>query len=457
MPPPAGNTAVTLYLSSSANNKLTQFEMGIAAISLTNKSGKSVPLPVPSTAQNAMGNLLEFEHLNGSSEPLLTANIPSGTYTGMKVEVATPSYGCSTLISGGIHIFDGLPSLPSPAVTVTFPSPITISGNSMALGLHLNVSDTFPLSSCSQQGYDTVTPAQPAFTLTKLTPASSPTGIENGLSPNVLGTISNVFTGSVTVLSPDGLSWTVAVNSSTALKGVSSLSALKAGMPVDMDLALQSDGSALATRVDVLDTNVSNLSMVVGPSLFKSDQAPDIYAGSRMAGGSLFPSMRGINAITFNLSQSVFQIAGPVANLQSLPFQPTFDFATLVAGQRLAVTTQATTFAGGPTYIPASTVTLLPQTINGTLTSTGSAGGFTTYTVQLASYDAFPTFAVQPGQTTQLNAPSTVVVYADSHTQMPTSTPVAKGSLLRFTGLVFNDSGTLRMDCSAVGTGVTQQ
>lgn len=456
MPPPPGNTAVTLYLSSSANNQLMQFQMGIEAISLTSQSGGTVALPVPSTQQAGMGNLLEFEHLNGTSEPLLTANIPSGIYTGMTVTVSYPAYGCATLISGGIHIFNGLPALPSPAVTVNFPNPITISGNSMVLGLHVNVSDTFPLSSCSQQGYDTNTPAQPAFTLTNLTPASPPTNLANGLNPNLLGMITEVSGGSLTVLSPDGLSWGATVNSSTALQGVSALSDLKAGMPVDMDLAMQADGSSVVTRMDVLDTNVSNLSVVVGPSLFKADQTPIIYAGSRMVEGSLFRGMGSFNGIPFNDSQSVFQTAGPVTNLKSLPFQPTFDSATLVAGQRLAVTTQSTTFAGGPNYIPASTITLLPQTIDGTVSSTGSAGGFTTYTVQLASYDAFPTFAVQPGQTTQLNDPSTVVVYADNNTQMLNAGPVLKGSVLRFTGLVFNDNGTLRMDCSSVGKGIAE-
>jgi hypothetical protein len=36
-----------------------------------------------------------------------------------------------------------------------------------------------------------------------------------------------------------------------------------------------------------------------------------------------------------------------------------------------------------------------------------------------------------------------------------TSTP-AVGTVLRFTGLVFNDNGTLRMDCSQVNDGVPE-
>lgn len=458
-PPPTGDTIVTVYVSSSANNELIQFNLGISGISLTDKSGKSVALPLPTPAQNPTGNLLEFEHLNGTSEPLLTGIIPSGTYTGMKVEVAMPSYGCSTLISGGIHSFDGIPALPSSAVSVNFPSPITISGSSMALRLHLNVSDSFPLSSCSNQGFNSNTPLQAKFTLTRLALASPPTNRTNGLSPNLLGTITAVSGGSMTVLSPDGLSWTAALNGGTALQGVSSLSALKAGMPVYLDLALQPGNSPAATLVDVLDTNVSNVSMAAGSLLFVANQVPTIQVTTRLRAGSLFSIFASaMEGFAFNDSQAAFQIAGPVPNLKNLPFQATFDAATLVAGQNLAITTEATSRTGGPNYhgIPASTITLLPQTIDATVTSTGTAGGFTTYTVQLASYNAFPTFAVQAGQTTQLTAPSTVVVYADSNTQMLNSTPVATGSLLRFTGLVFNDNGALRMDCFSVANGVAE-
>jgi hypothetical protein len=48
----------------------------------------------------------------------------------------------------------------------------------------------------------------------------------------------------------------------------------------------------------------------------------------------------------------------------------------------------------------------------------------------------------------------TVVVYADGNTRMLNAAPLAVGSLLRFSGLVFNDNGTLRMDCAQVSDGV---
>ena len=97
-----------------------------------------------------------------------------------------------------------------------------------------------------------------------------------------------------------------------------------------------------------------------------------------------------------------------------------------------------------------------PQTVNGTVSAVLTAGNFTTHTVTLAPYDLFPQFAVQPGQTTLLTNPNTIVVYADSSTRMLNSSMVNVGGLFRFYGLVFNDNGTLRMDCAQVMDGVAE-
>ena len=106
--------------------------------------------------------------------------------------------------------------------------------------------------------------------------------------------------------------------------------------------------------------------------------------------------------------------------------------------------------------IPLTTATLIPQTIDGTVSAVSSEGGFTTYTVTLAPYDLFPEMTGQPGQTTLLTNPGSVVVYADSNTQMLNSGAIGVGSVMRFNGLVFNDNGTLRMDCAQVNDGVAE-
>jgi hypothetical protein len=156
----------------------------------------------------------------------------------------------------------------------------------------------------------------------------------------------------------------------------------------------------------------------------------------------------------FDFSNAAFNISGQLTNLQSLPFVPSFTAANMVAGQNVGITSPTLSLVGG-IYTPANTITLVPQTINATVVSSQPAGSFTDYTISLASYDLFPTLAVQQGQTTLLNNPSQVEVYVDSNTQMLNTQALAPGSILLFYGLVFNDNGTLRMDCAQVNDGVT--
>jgi hypothetical protein len=172
--------------------------------------------------------------------------------------------------------------------------------------------------------------------------------------------------------------------------------------------------------------------------------------------GYLFPVLTG-GGLYYSFNNATFQISGQFTNLQSLPFVPTFTGATMFAGQNIYASGHATTlFAPPPVYAALATVTLVPQTINATVSSVGSDGGFTTYTVALASYDLIPNLAVQPSQTTVLTDPGNVVVYVDGNTQMLNTNPLAAGSLLRFNGLLFNDNGTLRMDCGQVNDGVAE-
>jgi hypothetical protein len=150
---------------------------------------------------------------------------------------------------------------------------------------------------------------------------------------------------------------------------------------------------------------------------------------------------------------TAFQISGQMANVSTLPFTATFNSGSMVPGQDIFVTTHSVIHSQ-PWM--ASTITLLPQTINGTVSAIASSGSFTSYTVSLAAYDLFPNLAGQPGQATALTNPGNVVVYMDSNTQRLNTAQPAIGSVLRFYGLIFDDNGTLRMDCAQVSDGVVE-
>jgi hypothetical protein len=134
------------------------------------------------------------------------------------------------------------------------------------------------------------------------------------------------------------------------------------------------------------------------------------------------------------------------------PFRAAFDATNMVAGQSVYITMHVAQFPNSP---GAATITLLPQTLDGMITEISNTSGFTVYTIMLADYDPLVMLSAQQGQTTLLQNPRTVVVYADANTQILSTATPSLGSVLRFNGLVFNDNGTLRMDCSEVLDGVT--
>jgi hypothetical protein len=447
-PQPTGSTVVSFLLSSSSNNRLSQFNLNFSSISLTSKSGKTVTLLA--APQNP-----EFVHLNGNTEPLLTVSLPQDDYTSASAVIPNSTFVCIDLNStGGLQgNFGAAGPLSASSATINLPSPITVSGPHMGLLLNLQVTPSISYPSCDTlvQGPTTVTPT---FTLTPLSFAAQPTNSRNGLENDlegVIGTI-NATARSFQVTSADGLSWILNTSGATVFQGVSDFSGLISGMPVSLDAAIQPDGSLLATRIAVPDTNTTSLTTWSGPLLYVATSQPTLTAYGTLQQGPLVVEGPGY----YNFGGTTFAISGQLSNQQSLPFPASFTGVNMVPGQRILLTTHVPGFPNTPSYPPAATMTLLPQTLNGTVTSVSNDGGFATYTISLAPYDLFPDLAVQAAQLSLLQNPSSVVVYVDSSVQMLNSTPLSVGNTLRFYGLVFNDNGTLKMDCAQIADGVAQ-
>jgi hypothetical protein len=322
--------------------------------------------------------------------------------------------------------------------------------------LNMQVSPSATYGTCIQNGIEPYS-INPSFSLVSFDFPAQPTN-SNGEAIELEGFISSVDTASnaFTVTAADGPTWTVKTSGTTLFQGVAGFHALAAGVPVDMDGAIQSDGSLLASRIAIYDTNTAALSIVTGPLLFVDTLVPDLLTFGREQQGALYTSGKFVSALSYSFGNATFQTSGQLANLQSLPFTPTFTAANMVAGQNVSITSHAAALPNSPNRIAAATVTLMPQTINGTITGISTDGSFDTYMVQLASYDLMPALAVQPGQTTLLTNPGTVAVYVDGSTQMLNTTALQPGSVMRFYGLLFNDHGTLKMDCAQVNDGVPE-
>lgn len=451
--PRSGNTTAVILASSTANDQISQFNVSLSSLTLTSQSGKTVT--VFSTPQNA-----EYIHLNGNVEPLITVSIPQDTYISatatlgggsqyqFPICVAFQPAENTLLINGAIGGYTALPN-----VTVALPEPIAVSGAAMGLELNLQVSKSITPFSCVPPTNGAASIA-PVFNLTPVALSAQPTSSANGLATGLYGLVAAVSSGgaSFTVTGADGPTWQVNSNSGTIFQGIADASQLAAGMPVDMDVAVQSDGSLLATRVAVYDTNAKSLTVGSALLLQMASSQPTFFTLVAENEGPLQ-----IGDLTpFNYNNAVFQTSSQLPNLQSLPFAASFDAANMVDGQHVFLSSHALTIAQGPAYAAATTLTLLPQTIDGTVSAISSSGSFTTYTVTLAPYDPFADLAVQPGQTTLLSNPNKVVVYVDSNTQMLNANPVDVDSVLRFNGLIFNDHGTLRMDCARISDGVPE-
>lgn len=449
----SGNTSVTVLLASTANDQVTRFAVDLQTLTLTSQSGKTITLL--SSQQPS-----EFMHLNGGIEPLTTVSIPQDIYTSATATLGSAVFVCIGQVpGGGLGIANY--SIINQGPTVNLASPITVTGSSMALLLNMQVSSSAVFSSCwtspAFEGFSMT----PTFGLTPFALSASPTNSGNG---KVSGLDAEVVSAGMT-----GASLTLTIaggplgtrilsassNSQTVFHGISGASALSPGMFLDVDGAIQSDGSLLTTRIAVEDSSATSDS--TGPLMSVDDVVPVLQLYGRTELGSLqtFNGQSGQywDFPYFDFSSAAFNVSGRLTNLQNLPFVPSFTASNMVAGQNVDITSGSFSI-GGPTYTPANTITLVPQTVNGAVVASQPIGSFVDYTVSLASYDLFPTLAVQQGQTTLLNNPSQIEVYVDSNTQRLNTQPLAAGSTLRFYGLVFNDNGMLRMDCAQVNDGV---
>jgi Domain of unknown function (DUF5666) len=434
------------------NDKLSQLVLTLQSLTLTNQSGKTITL-INSDQP------FEFTHLNGSFEPLITATIPQGTYTSASATVGGASFTCLALTpSGGLATSTyAYGYTPNSNVTVNLPSPLNVTGPTMVVSLDLQVSPSASYSSCYNNGGISTYSITPTFNLNAVTLS------KNGSTINAVGEVIaiNSSSKSFSLALPEGpgqttnLTRTVQVNSGNAVfQGISGISALSVGNFVELDGSIQADGSVVVTRVAVNDLSAVNA--LTGPVAQIPASVPKVGMFGRLQQGVLALGPNGPayfgGTPFFDTSSPVFQVSGAMSNLQSLPFVPTLSVSNIVPGQNISISFTPVQSGLGSV----NTITLVPQTINGTVLGSSTSGNFKVYSVSLAPYNLFPALAVQAGQTTLLTKPSQIEVYVDGNTQMRNTQVLAPGNTLRFYGLVFNDNGTLRMDCARVNDGVPE-
>ena len=160
-----GNTNVTVMVTSTANDQVTNFNLQLKTLELTSQPGKTVTLL--SSPQSS-----EFVHVNGGTEPLMTVSVPQDIYTSAAVTLGQAEFVCvSQDPNGGLMFshYSGVDHSP----LVNFASPITVTGSSMVLSLNLQVSSSAVFPSCYSPGFAGYS-MSPTFSLTPLMVSPSP-------------------------------------------------------------------------------------------------------------------------------------------------------------------------------------------------------------------------------------------------------------------------------------------
>ncbi len=464
----SGFTTVAIQISSKSNDQLVQYTTQIASISLTNQAGKVTT--IFSTPTN-----VDFIPANGNAYPLATVQVPQDIYTSASISMATPNFRYTFLDSTGSDDTDNASYGGAPVVpTVVVAQPVTISGSAMGLQLSLDMPKSLTISNYSIPQLATYT-GNPTLDLSVFPLTVAATTPLNGKCIGLAGQITamNMADNSMTVtLAGDGAigpaqgqlygayatgaAFTVALSSATQYQGVAAASGLATGDFVNLDLALQPDGTYAATRVEIQDPVATN----VTTNLVQFSSAQNSALGSmttQYQGSQLESSILEDNNQFIYAGSTKFQVSARLGGVAGLPFAPVFSGSSMIAGQNLSVGTLSYP-SNAPGYSLPTSITLLPQTIDATITGVTTSGSYTVFTVQLASYDPIASLngpPVNPNQNPVSN-PSVVQVYVGSGTSLLNMAQLAVGSTFRFNGLLFDDSGVLRMVALQVNDGVAQ-
>ena len=415
---------VTLVASSSADDWLTGFQLGTESVQLVSQSGNTVTLWSKAATVEEIG-------ANSSPVPLATASIPADTYTSVKVTWSTGQF----MYVGLQHGTNGAPdttttytnryNVGSAVATANLSAPIVVQGPAMYLRLDLQVSSSVTMLSLNQFK------VTPTFNLSFGTLSLTDTLPIN----NLYGRVSSV-NGSQVALT--GLNADVTVNlGATAYEGITGAGDLKPGMFVRLDGTLQPDGTVNASDLQVPEPMATTA--LVGTTIAVTPSSALVGVVHRSAQGDDTLEVGSVGGEPYSTSSATFLVSAPAATLADLPFTARFDAGSIVNGQAIWLAEHPSTTSSP--YRVVTTMMLIPQTINGRIAGVGTAGAYTVYTVVTAAND----------YATRLNGAAYVQVYLKGNASW------SVGTVARFTGLLFDDGGTLRMAATSTDTGVTAQ
>src|SRR5260370_5643210 len=184
----------------------------------------------------------------------LKSNI-QGSYTKGVITVA--SADVTYMDPGTGLIMENHPTPTTPTATVTFPSGgLTVGSSATSINFEFNLANSVGFDASNNV---TVTPV---FTVSGVTVASNQQNqdTDDGNVEGVKGAVVSV-SGSTIVIATErsGIQLSFSTNASTTYDGVSGLSGIQAGAIVQIDARTQSDGSLLATKIEIENAQNNSL------------------------------------------------------------------------------------------------------------------------------------------------------------------------------------------------------
>jgi hypothetical protein len=433
----ANTTSVPVSITDAPSDQVLAATLTLNSVVLTNSAGKST--------SNLLSSSLTFEatHLDAVQEPLFTPAIPEDTYASVTLGYANAVVAYIDPTSKQVVTASVTPT--TSQQTITFPSAVTVGNTRTALLIDFLVAQSVNISG------STVT-VTPNFHVSAAPVNPQPTNGANGLLCGVKGLVSgvNATNNQFTISNPAGVSMTVTVNSNTQYQGngLTGIAQLKAGMFVEVDVELQTDGTLLATRVEEEQAPNTAGVMLVGPvTAVSGSPATSFTQVSREQVGQASPSAVATNTIII-AGTTQFLLPGRLQNLATggIPFTPTFSASTLFKGQVVAVATNGVTNNAAT----AIGVMLAPQTVGGTVASQSTSSGWTQIVLTLPTDSWLAT----------LTGKASVTVLVPAGVQMVSPTAAGVGGQARFNGFLFNNGGTLTLvavvEGPAPGTAISQ-
>jgi hypothetical protein len=413
-PVQAAGTTANLQFGDATNDQIIKFELTASSIILKGASGTADTANLLSAPAE-----LEFVHTAGTLEPFSISHIPAGTYTSAILVVSNPE----VVVLNGTTPTKVPATLSSGTVTVTFASPITVSSSPLFLNFDLDLAKSVTLNG------NPVTSAtvNPTFNVTTSTVAPDPNNEDddNGEIEDVHGKVTAVVTTaptSFTISTMSGNSIQFATDANTKFKdGITQLSDLKVGEIVEVDGVTKSDGTKLATKVELEGAMNGEeaeglISTVVGTAPTLTLTVVHQVDSSNST------------ATTFNVTTDANTQYSVRTDKLNLGTVPAFDATHIGAGQRI----EADSDGASNTTVAARKIKLREQALVGTVAAS-PAPTSTSFTLTLSPSSAFA----------NLSKTTSIVVTIPNGANLKT-TPTA-GAPIRVRGLVFFNGTTYTM------------